>query len=543
MDPYAHPSPSPNQPRQPNGYTSSPQPSYPRSPTGSSPVNRRALPTPPSTAASASPMSSPPPLDNPNPSAAGPTPGVAGVNNYKTHKQGAPSNSSFTTALDNLAHFNPTFSVGNLGLGLGVGIPNGNGDRNGSGNVNGEEEVLGGGENVIPEMWTSSAPPISNPVVSTPAPPNPTPIPVNGDAHSQPISSPEPGLLNPSPNHGGASSTPPRKSLDAPLSPSQQQQSIPSTPSSPSARSPRSPAPPTSFPAYLSTELTPLHSSTPTPNAVMGGMNLSNRALEAGTPGPSAAGAGAPGGTGGVKGAVRKRTVSGESKKSGVIVAGQEGEGGGGEELLRKASLYYSTSVAAAQMRSLSPEPSSIPVPIQERAGGGGMPNSQSAPNMRTSISTPARARDRREEQQQQQQPRRPPQPVQQEEVCIECMMRDQDMIDVDVTSPGIWARASDADFEEALRTEEEEEIRTNDERGGRSRENFEGSSVAHSRDGLAGASASASNLHGSGSGSKEGGRKRKKIGRGQRLTTPALRLWTNMVRLRFFRFCRGMGE
>ncbi|KAF8798729.1 hypothetical protein BYT27DRAFT_7228310 [Phlegmacium glaucopus] len=36
-----------------------------------------------------------------------------------------------------------------------------------------------------------------------------------------------------------------------------------------------------------------------------------------------------------------------------------------------------------------------------------------------------------------------------QEEVCVECAMRDQDMADVDVTSPGVWERASDAAFEE----------------------------------------------------------------------------------------------
>ncbi len=31
-----------------------------------------------------------------------------------------------------------------------------------------------------------------------------------------------------------------------------------------------------------------------------------------------------------------------------------------------------------------------------------------------------------------------------QEEVCVECAMRDQDMADVDVTSAGVWERASD---------------------------------------------------------------------------------------------------
>lgn len=49
-----------------------------------------------------------------------------------------------------------------------------------------------------------------------------------------------------------------------------------------------------------------------------------------------------------------------------------------------------------------------------------------------------------------------PPQP--QEEVCVECAMRDQDMADVVVVGPGIWDRESDVLFEELLRREEEEE-------------------------------------------------------------------------------------
>ncbi|KAJ7462306.1 hypothetical protein B0H11DRAFT_2175396 [Mycena galericulata] len=45
-----------------------------------------------------------------------------------------------------------------------------------------------------------------------------------------------------------------------------------------------------------------------------------------------------------------------------------------------------------------------------------------------------------------------------QEEVCVECAMRDQDMIDVDVTTPGVWERESDVVFEELLRREQEDE-------------------------------------------------------------------------------------
>lgn len=46
----------------------------------------------------------------------------------------------------------------------------------------------------------------------------------------------------------------------------------------------------------------------------------------------------------------------------------------------------------------------------------------------------------------------------QQEEICVECAMRDQDMADVDVTSPGVWERASDVLFEELKQRELEDE-------------------------------------------------------------------------------------
>ena len=50
------------------------------------------------------------------------------------------------------------------------------------------------------------------------------------------------------------------------------------------------------------------------------------------------------------------------------------------------------------------------------------------------------------------------PLPPPQEEVCVECAMRDQDMADVDVTSPGVWERASDAAFEELKQRELDDE-------------------------------------------------------------------------------------
>ncbi|PFH51469.1 hypothetical protein AMATHDRAFT_58835 [Amanita thiersii Skay4041] len=46
-----------------------------------------------------------------------------------------------------------------------------------------------------------------------------------------------------------------------------------------------------------------------------------------------------------------------------------------------------------------------------------------------------------------------------QEEICIECAMRDQEMADVDVTSPGVWDRESDVQYEELKQRELEEEV------------------------------------------------------------------------------------
>ena len=42
------------------------------------------------------------------------------------------------------------------------------------------------------------------------------------------------------------------------------------------------------------------------------------------------------------------------------------------------------------------------------------------------------------------------------EEVCLECAMRDQDMADVDVTSPGAWERNSDVYYHDLIRSEED---------------------------------------------------------------------------------------
>ena len=52
----------------------------------------------------------------------------------------------------------------------------------------------------------------------------------------------------------------------------------------------------------------------------------------------------------------------------------------------------------------------------------------------------------------------RPQNAAAQEEVCIECMMRDRDMADVDVTGPGVWERESDAALRDLIEREDENE-------------------------------------------------------------------------------------
>lgn len=55
-------------------------------------------------------------------------------------------------------------------------------------------------------------------------------------------------------------------------------------------------------------------------------------------------------------------------------------------------------------------------------------------------------------------------------EICVECAMRDQDMADVDVTSPGVWERESDVYYHElCAREAEEEEERTRTSSGSHS--------------------------------------------------------------------------
>jgi hypothetical protein len=45
--------------------------------------------------------------------------------------------------------------------------------------------------------------------------------------------------------------------------------------------------------------------------------------------------------------------------------------------------------------------------------------------------------------------------PPVQEEICLECLMRDRDLMHVDVTGEGVWERSSDVDWRERLETED----------------------------------------------------------------------------------------
>lgn len=138
-----------------------------------------------------------------------------------------------------------------------------------------------------------------------------------------------------------------------------------------------------------------------------------------------------------------------------------------------------------------------------------------------------------------------PPHLVPQAEICVECMMRDRDMADVDVTGEGVWARESDRDFEEALRWEDDEDDVLSSgygPRGGAGASEEGGgaatTTLAHiTLDGRAGHSRSGDNHS---IGSRESGSllaryagpsMRRRIGRGQPLTEASLKLWTSMVR------------
>ena len=87
-----------------------------------------------------------------------------------------------------------------------------------------------------------------------------------------------------------------------------------------------------------------------------------------------------------------------------------------------------------------------------------------------------------------------------QEEICIECMMRDRDMADVDVNSPGVWERESDVALRELIEREDETERRWYEEHA---------TELAQSGHGL---------------------RPPKRKSKGHRLTEQNLKIWLTMV-------------
>ncbi|GAA5950160.1 hypothetical protein JCM3765_004220 [Sporobolomyces pararoseus] len=134
-----------------------------------------------------------------------------------------------------------------------------------------------------------------------------------------------------------------------------------------------------------------------------------------------------------------------------------------------------------------------------------------------------------------------PPHLVAQPEICVECMMRDRDMADVDVTSKGIWERESDRDWREQLEWERGEELENEKATEEVNMEN----GTTGMRYGTGGSGSAASTQESSGerrrdstanhsqhsresNGARPVGRRRK-LGRGQALTSGNLKAWTTM--------------
>ncbi|GAA5853715.1 hypothetical protein JCM8547_007422 [Rhodosporidiobolus lusitaniae] len=144
---------------------------------------------------------------------------------------------------------------------------------------------------------------------------------------------------------------------------------------------------------------------------------------------------------------------------------------------------------------------------------------------------------------QQQQQPNQlPPHLIPQPEVCVECMMRDRDMADVDVTGEGVWERESDGEFREQMRWEEENpggggvggEGSASGEHSGSQESSGQGVGGRARR--VSGAACSRESSVGGGGGKSStnhaaaaAGVGRKRLGRGQPLTTGNLKVLTSM--------------
>ncbi|GAA6021021.1 hypothetical protein JCM11491_005967 [Sporobolomyces phaffii] len=138
-----------------------------------------------------------------------------------------------------------------------------------------------------------------------------------------------------------------------------------------------------------------------------------------------------------------------------------------------------------------------------------------------------------------------PPHLVAQPEICVECMMRDRDMADVDVTTEGIWERDSDRDWHEQLKWERDlDDGREDDEEQVRADAAAAGGGGGI---GSGGNGSAASQESGTGTGERRRGSttnashhsrdsngarlvgKRRRLGRGQALTSGNLKVWTAM--------------
>lgn len=95
-------------------------------------------------------------------------------------------------------------------------------------------------------------------------------------------------------------------------------------------------------------------------------------------------------------------------------------------------------------------------------------------------------------------------------EVCLECMMRDEDMIDIRVVGDGVWERESDKEFQDALRQEAED------------------AASGQTSHGMSGSSGHADSLT-SHRDSRQSRKARKRIGKGEPLTVERLKLHTQM--------------
>lgn len=129
--------------------------------------------------------------------------------------------------------------------------------------------------------------------------------------------------------------------------------------------------------------------------------------------------------------------------------------------------------------------------------------------------------------------PQPPPHLVPQPEVCVECMMRDRDMADVDVTGARVWERDSDAEWDEQCRWEAAADQQQHgvelDRLGGPG--SYEAGSSESGGAALGGVRRSVYERESSSAHTGAGAGGRRRLGKGQLLTSGNLKVWTTMVR------------